>query len=114
MSFIRSKQIPPRTGNWYDYEVMTVHENGKSKQKVIRYIGRSGTGNRALTGGTYIPNHGIENTMPVATPKPTKLKVVCKFCGGQHTRKYGLYKGIQSYYCDDCHTKFTGTDALPR
>jgi len=42
MAFIRAKEIPPRSGNWYDYEVMTVHEGGKVRQKVIRYIGRSG------------------------------------------------------------------------
>jgi putative transposase len=43
MTFIRAKEIPPRSGNWYDYEVMTIHEGGKVRQKVIRYIGRSGT-----------------------------------------------------------------------
>ena len=43
MTFIRAKEIPPRSGNWYDYEVMTVHEGGKVRQKVIRYIGRSGS-----------------------------------------------------------------------
>jgi len=42
MAFIRAKEIPPRSGNWYDYEVMTVHEGGKVRQKVIRYIGPSG------------------------------------------------------------------------
>jgi len=42
MTFIRAKEIPPRSGNWYDYEVMTIHEGGKVRQKVIRYIGRSG------------------------------------------------------------------------
>lgn len=26
MSFVRAKEIPPRSGNWYDYEVETVHE----------------------------------------------------------------------------------------
>lgn len=41
MSFIRAKEIPPRSGNWYDYEVMTVHEGGRVIQKVIRYIGKS-------------------------------------------------------------------------
>jgi transposase-like protein len=50
--------------------------------------------------------------MPVSNPQPV-LKVACKFCGSQHTRKYGTYKGIQNYFCDDCDTKFTGTDALP-
>jgi transposase-like protein len=42
MSFIRAKEIPPRSGNWYDYEVMTVHKGDKVIQKVIRYIGKSG------------------------------------------------------------------------
>ncbi len=41
MSFIRAKEIPPGSGNWYDYEVETHHENGHVRQKVIRYIGRS-------------------------------------------------------------------------
>ena len=41
MSFIRAKEIPPHSGNWYDYEVKTIHENGHVRQKVIRYIGRS-------------------------------------------------------------------------
>ena len=43
MTFIRAKEIPPRSGNWYDYEVMTVHEGDRVRQKVIRYIGRSGS-----------------------------------------------------------------------
>ena len=42
MTFIRAKEIPPRSGNWYDYEVMTVHEGNRVRQKVIRYIGKSG------------------------------------------------------------------------
>jgi transposase-like protein len=42
----------------------------------------------------------------------TKSKVVCKFCGRQHTRKYGFSKGIQAYFCNDCQRKFVGTDAL--
>lgn len=41
MTFIRAKEIPPRSGNWYDYEVITVHEGNKVRQKVIRYIGKS-------------------------------------------------------------------------
>jgi putative transposase len=43
MAFVRAKEIPPGSGNWYDYEVETVHEGGKVRQKVIRYIGRSGS-----------------------------------------------------------------------
>jgi putative transposase len=41
MTFIRAKEIPPRSGNWYDYEVMTIHEGGKVRQKVIKYLGRA-------------------------------------------------------------------------
>jgi hypothetical protein len=41
MAFIRAKELPPRSGNWYDYEVVTIHEDGKVKQKVIRHIGKS-------------------------------------------------------------------------
>lgn len=55
MSFIRSKQIPPRTGNWYDYEVETIHQGNKVIQKYIRYIGRSdkaGGSRASLSGGT--------------------------------------------------------------
>ncbi|MDO8636151.1 MAG: hypothetical protein Q7R34_07910 [Dehalococcoidia bacterium] len=41
MTFIRSKEIPPHSGNWYDYAVMTVHEGDKVRQKVIQYLGKS-------------------------------------------------------------------------
>jgi putative transposase len=41
MTFIRAKEIPPRSGNWYDYEVETIHEGGKVRQKVIKYLGKS-------------------------------------------------------------------------
>jgi hypothetical protein len=41
MSFVRAKEIPPRSGNWYDYEVETIHKGKKVIQKYIRYIGKS-------------------------------------------------------------------------
>lgn len=37
---------------------------------------------------------------------------VCKYCGSTHTKKYGFYKGIQRYYCHDCHRKFSVNDQL--
>ena len=43
MSFIRAKEIPPHSGNWYDYEVKTVHEGKRVIQKHVRYLGRSGS-----------------------------------------------------------------------
>lgn len=33
MSFIRAKEIPPRSGNWYDYEVRCINEDGRFHQK---------------------------------------------------------------------------------
>jgi len=41
MSFIRAKEIPPGSDNWYDYEVETIHKGNKVIQKHIRYIGKS-------------------------------------------------------------------------
>ncbi len=112
MSFVRAKEIPPHSGNWYDYEVATVHVGGKVIQKHIQYLGKSGTPHKPLIGDKVdvIRLHGISK--PIMGNNYQKPKVTCKFCGSQHTRKYGLYKGVQNYYCDDCHTKFTGTDAL--
>ncbi len=110
MSFIRAKQIPPRTGNWYDYEVESYRDKGRVKQRIIQYIGRSGrVSHPVLLGRRDSIQTSTDSPMPNAEPK---LKVVCKICGSQHTRKYGVYKGIQNYYCNDCNTKFTGTDAL--
>jgi putative transposase len=110
MSFIRAKQIPPCTGNWYDYEVESYRDKGQVKQRIIQYIGRSGkVSHPTLLGHRASISTSTDSPMPNTQPK---LKVVCKFCGSQHTRKYGMYKGAQNYYCDDCNTKFTGTDAL--
>ena len=113
MSFIRAKQIPPHTGNWYDYEVESYRNKGQVKQRIIQYLGRSGrVSSSALRRHRASLTASTDSPMPIANPEP-KLKVVCKFCGSQHTRKYGVYKGVQNYFCDDCDTKFTGTDALP-
>jgi transposase-like protein len=111
MTFIRAKEIPPHSGNWYDYEVETVHEGGRVIQKHIRYLGRHGTAynpNRL-----HRPSHApIDINRRVLQLPINKPKVVCKFCGSQNTRKYGFSKGIQNYFCNDCQKKFIGTDAL--
>jgi hypothetical protein len=104
MSFIRAKEIPPRSGNWYDYEVENHRVKGQVRQTVIKYIGKSGTvSNPARMGHRDYRTPDPSTSILTAPPK---LKVVCKFCGGQHTRKYGQYKGVQNYYCTDCDTKF--------
>ncbi|MDD5190238.1 MAG: DDE-type integrase/transposase/recombinase [Dehalococcoidales bacterium] len=115
MSFIRTKEIPRGSGNFYDYEVETIHKGNKVMQKHIRYIGKSGT---HVSTGTGMHSHSdatITDTvvLPARSTKPSAPKVSCKFCDSENTRKYGLYKGVQNYYCNDCHTKFIGTDALP-
>jgi len=38
--------------------------------------------------------------------------LVCKYCQSTHVRKYGLVKGIQRYFCNDCQRKFKGDDTL--
>jgi putative transposase len=113
MSFIRAKEIPKGSGNWYDYEVETVHKGARTIQRHIRYIGKSGT-NASLTGGHSLTLHQSDTIAIADKPREqSKPKVTCKFCGGQDTYKYGTYKGVQNYFCKDCKTKFTGTDALP-
>jgi putative transposase len=112
MTFIRAKEIPPHSGNWYDYEVETIHEGGRVIQKHIRYLGRHGTAYKPS--GLRRPSHTLLDINRSVLQSPTtKSKVVCKFCGSQNTRKYGFSKGIQNYFCNDCRTKFIGTDALP-
>ncbi len=107
MSFIRAKEIPPHSGNWYDYEVETIHKGKKVIQRHIRYVGKSARTSMA-TGVRPIRREHIIR----ATDRQGEPKITCKICNSQNTRKFGLYKGIQNYYCNDCQTKFTGTDAL--
>src|SRR4030042_576493 len=45
------------------------------------------------------------------TSQPTISNPCCKSCGGIHVRKYGLYKGLQRYFCNDCGSKFKNDDA---
>jgi putative transposase len=40
----------------------------------------------------------------------TNLIPPCKYCQSEHVRKYGLYKGAQRYFCNDCGSKFKNDD----
>jgi len=40
------------------------------------------------------------------------IAVKCKLCGSANTIKYGKYKGVQRYYCQDCKSKFKDDDTL--
>lgn len=36
----------------------------------------------------------------------------CKYCGSTKVRKYGLYKDVQRYYCNDCKRKFKDDNTI--
>jgi putative transposase len=38
----------------------------------------------------------------------------CKYCQSPDTIKYGVYKGIQRYFCKFCHRKFSDNKAIPK
>lgn len=93
MSFIRAKEIPPHSGNWYDYEVKTTHVAGKVMQKVIRYLGRSGS-------HSYLSSSPEGSTSQVITSpnrsspdtRITKMKTPAK----QIASALGMYYGGMS------------------
>jgi len=39
-------------------------------------------------------------------------QINCKYCQSDNVIKYGKYKGVQQYYCKDCHSKFQDDNAL--
>jgi len=116
MSFIRAKQIPPGKGNWYDYEVKTVHEGKRVIQKFIRYIGKSGDNQAHSVGNTARKIH-TPRTLPVisvdSTNKTSSI-VTCKYCQSDKIRKFGTHKGIQRYWCKECERKFVNNGAIPK
>ena len=72
MNFIRAKEIPPGSGNWYDYEVKTIHEGKRVIQKVIRYIGKSSrVGSRSMRSGGVA--RAVNTPAPVKTAEPKRI-----------------------------------------
>ncbi len=67
MSYIRSKQIPPGSGNWYDYEVETVRQGKRVIQRHIRYIGKS---TRRGGGGVVRRSARVSAPETIAAPPP--------------------------------------------
>ena len=94
MTFIRAKEIPPGSGNWYDYEVESVWNNGKVTQRHIRYIGRSTRIDSRALGG--IRDISPMPAAPIQTmPKPAtihKMKTPAK----QIASAMGMYYGGMS------------------
>jgi putative transposase len=39
--------------------------------------------------------------------------VTCKYCGSRNVIRWGKFRGIQRFWCNDCHRKFADNDALP-
>jgi len=37
-------------------------------------------------------------------------QIMCKYCGSEGVSKYGLYKGVQNYWCKSCRRKFNLSD----
>ena len=91
MSFVRAKQIPPRTGHWYDYEVETIHKGGKVIQKHIRYIGRSDR-----SGGS---RYGLSGSSSIAI-EPTASPQVIHTSALPHGRVSASFiaNALQEYY----------------
>ena len=57
MTYVRSKEIPPGSGNYYDYLVRSVRVGKKVKQEHIEYLGPSGmrSSDKKVVKGTYWP-----------------------------------------------------------
>lgn len=113
MSFIRAKEIPPHSGNWYDYEVETVHDKGKVIQKHIRYIGKSGS-SEALAVRSRLSRPVVPRLIiPTKTVNPISAEVTCKYCQSGNIVRFGTYKSVQRYWCKDCERKFVDNGAIP-
>lgn len=97
MTFIRAKEIPPRSGNWYDYLVKTVHENGKVIQKHIRYIGKSGLRpSRSMRSGGVTAPYPAVASPSLNTPKPAtihKMKTPARQIASVTTVPFHYYWG---------------------
>ena len=96
MTFIRAKEIPPGSGNWYDYEVETIHEGPHVRQKVVRYIGKSGLRpSRSIGRGGRLASLPAITSPSAAAPKPAtihKMKTPAK----QIASAMGMYYGGMS------------------
>ncbi|MDD4877007.1 MAG: hypothetical protein PHQ86_07780 [Dehalococcoidales bacterium] len=72
MSFIRAKEIPPRSGNWYDYEVESYRDKGQVKQRIIQYIGRSGTVKNPVLIGHEVVGIEKQPIVKILEPEPVE------------------------------------------
>ncbi len=114
MSFIRAKEIPPHSGNWYDYEVETIHVGGKVTQKHIRYIGKSGLRpSRSMgSGGVTGSYPAVDSSALTTTAKPVTIPKM-KTPARQIASAMGMYYGgmsldaIQQQFKQDYDTEMS-------
>ena len=96
MSFIRAKEIPPGSGNWYDYEVESVWKNGTCIQKHIRYLGRSTIrASRSMArGGIVVDRDAIAISPASASPSVDDARIhKMKTPARQIASAMGMYYG---------------------
>ncbi len=48
MAYVRTKEIPPGSGNYYKYKVRSVRNGDKVKQEIVQYLGPSEKTNKKL------------------------------------------------------------------
>lgn len=89
MNFIRAKEIPPHSGNWYDYEVKSVWNKGKVTQQHIQYIGKSSL--RAST-PSFSARDSVNTITPTNTVKPARIAKM-KTPSRQIASVLGMYYG---------------------
>ncbi len=44
----------------------------------------------------------------------TLSETTCKYCDSDSIIKYGTYKGVQRYFCQNCQRKFVDTNTIPK
>ncbi len=86
MTFIRSKEIPPGSGNWYDYEVENYRQGGKVRQRHIRYLGKAGTYDGS---GTAAPDSAPNVAVPSRPAKVFKMKTPARLIASAMGMYYG-------------------------
>jgi transposase-like protein len=104
MNFIRAKEIPPHSGNWYDYEVKTIHEGKRVIQKHIKYLGKSGSHSYIGSSNQVLSSKPRITTPPdTGEARITKMKTPAK----QIASALGMYysgmslDGIQQQFKQD-------------
>lgn len=105
MTFIRAKEIPPKSGNWYDYEVMNFREGDgdKVRQKVVRYIGKSSGGALAGSGNLMASPSVVTTLDETKDARVFKMKTPARLVASALGMYYGemAFDAIQQQFRQD-------------